>query len=56
MGCPNPHPHGQIWAVKSLPNEAAKEENRQRDYFAEHTSPLLVDYYDLEVEIREQIR
>ena len=23
MGCSNPHPHGQIWASDSLPNEAA---------------------------------
>ena len=25
MGCSNPHPHGQIWAVDSLPTEAVKE-------------------------------
>lgn len=55
MGCSNPHPHGQVWASKSLPNEAAKEDSRQRDYFAEHGSPLLVDYFSLEVENQERL-
>jgi UDPglucose--hexose-1-phosphate uridylyltransferase len=55
MGCSNPHPHGQIWASKSLPNEAVKEEGRQRDYFSEHSSPLLVDYCDLEAEMQERL-
>ena len=55
MGCSNPHPHGQIWASKSLPNEAIEEEGRQRDYFSEHRSPLLVDYCDLEAEMQERL-
>ena len=25
MGCSNPHPHGQIWANQSVPDELAKE-------------------------------
>ena len=25
MGCSNAHPHGQIWAVDTLPNEGVKE-------------------------------
>ncbi len=25
MGCSNPHPHGQIWAQNSLPDEPARE-------------------------------
>jgi len=48
MGCSNPHPHGQIWAGSSLPNEPAKEERQQRAYALEHGSVLLVDYADLE--------
>ena len=44
MGCSNPHPHGQIWANSFLPNEAANEDTRQRAYFAERGTPLLVDY------------
>src|SRR5690242_11899305 len=36
MGCSNPHPHGQVWASSSLPNEPAAEDRQQRAYFAEH--------------------
>ncbi len=44
MGCSNPHPHGQIWAGDWLPNEIATENVHQRQYFAKHGSPLLIDY------------
>lgn len=33
MGCSNPHPHGQIWANSFLPNEVAKADQSQRNYF-----------------------
>ena len=26
MGCSNPHPHGQIWAQKSIPQEVKKKQ------------------------------
>ncbi|MBN1220494.1 MAG: UDP-glucose--hexose-1-phosphate uridylyltransferase [Anaerolineae bacterium] len=55
MGCSDPHPHGQIWTCSVLPNEPAKENHRQRDYFTEHGSPLLVDYADLEASQQERI-
>jgi len=50
MGCSNPHPHGQIWASRFLPNEPAKEDRRQKAYFEGQTpgSPLLIDYLALE--------
>ncbi|HEY3816226.1 MAG TPA: UDP-glucose--hexose-1-phosphate uridylyltransferase [Polyangiaceae bacterium] len=44
MGCSNLHPHGQVWASEFLPNEAAKEDRSQRDYFERRGRPLLVDY------------
>lgn len=44
MGCSNPHPHGQIWAGDFLPEEPAKEDLSQREYFAAHGRPLLLDY------------
>lgn len=44
MGCSNPHPHGQIWCMDALPNEAAKEDRQQRAYFEMHGSLLLADY------------
>ena len=55
MGCSNPHPHGQVWAGDALPNEAAKEDARQRVYFTEHGRPMLVDYAELECVKRERV-
>jgi UDPglucose--hexose-1-phosphate uridylyltransferase len=48
MGCSNPHPHGQVWASTSLPNEAAAEDREQRAWAAAHGRPLLVDYVERE--------
>jgi UDPglucose--hexose-1-phosphate uridylyltransferase len=55
MGSSNPHPHGQIWAHHHLPNEPAKEDHHQRQYFEANQSPLLVDYAALEVEQQRRI-
>ena len=49
MGASNPHPHGQIWAEQSLPNETLKEIDSQRDYRARHESCLLCDYVAAEL-------
>jgi UDPglucose--hexose-1-phosphate uridylyltransferase len=54
MGCSNPHPHGQIWATRRLPNEIEKERSSQLSYFERHKRTLLADY--LELELREQDR
>ena len=54
MGCSNPHPHGQVWAIDRLPNEPAKEERRQRAYFEEHRQPLLCEYAALEARLGER--
>lgn len=51
MGCSNPHPHSQIWAQQSIPNEPAKEMAAQKEYLINHKSPLLLDYLH-----EEQIR
>lgn len=48
MGCSNPHPHGQVWATAHLPQETATEDARQREYFAEHGRPLLLDVAERE--------
>jgi UDPglucose--hexose-1-phosphate uridylyltransferase len=50
MGCSNPHPHGQIWAGETLPNEWRKEQTAQAEYQASHGSCLLCDYLALERE------
>jgi UDPglucose--hexose-1-phosphate uridylyltransferase len=48
MGCSNPHPHCQVWANASLPNEPAKEQLALDAYRAAHGSCLLCDYLALE--------
>ena len=55
MGCSNPHPHGQIWANASVPQEPATEGAAQADYLAEHGRCLLCDYLALEEEACERI-
>ena len=55
MGASNPHPHGQIWATNFLPNQPATEDRHQRAYYAEHGSPLLVDYAALEAARGERV-
>lgn len=55
MGCSNPHPHGQIWASDTLPNEAAAEDRHQRAYALANGASLLVDYARLERQRRERV-
>lgn len=55
MGCSNLHPHGQIWCSSSLPNEPAKEDKRQAEYWLEHGRSLLADYLKLELKLAERL-
>jgi len=55
MGCSNPHPHGQIWAQESVPEEPAKELQQQLAYFNKHGRTLLGDYLDHELSSGERI-
>jgi UDPglucose--hexose-1-phosphate uridylyltransferase len=55
MGCSNPHPHGQVWALDELPNEPFKEDLEQRRYRDETGRSLLVEYANLEAERQERI-
>jgi UDPglucose--hexose-1-phosphate uridylyltransferase len=55
MGSSNPHPHGQIWASESIPNEPAKEIRAQREYADQTGSCLLCDYLRLERQKAERI-
>ena len=48
MGCSNPHPHGQIWATSTVPNEPRKEQDSFVAYQKQHGSCLLCDYIKLE--------
>jgi UDPglucose--hexose-1-phosphate uridylyltransferase len=55
MGASNPHPHGQIWATSSVPNELAREDARQRDWAAAHGEPLLSTYLAKELASGERV-
>lgn len=44
MGCSNPHPHGQIWAQESIPDEPLKKQKAQLAYWEKHGTTLLADY------------
>ncbi|GAB5408318.1 MAG: UDP-glucose--hexose-1-phosphate uridylyltransferase [Balneolaceae bacterium] len=55
MGCSNPHPHGQIWAQETIPDEPAKELFQFKEYFAKSGNTLLSDYLDIELELKERI-
>ena len=55
MGCSNPHPHGQIWAQSSIPNEVNKKDNQQKQYFNINKSSLLENYLKQELEKNERI-
>ncbi len=55
MGCSNPHPHCQIWATQSIPNEVARERASMADYQETHSSCLLCDYGDLEHKLAERV-
>ncbi len=55
MGASNPHPHCQIWANASLPNEPTKETDRQQAYLKKHNVCLLCNYQVLEAAAQERI-
>ena len=55
MGCSNPHPHGQIWANYTLPNEPRKEQAALTEYQNRNQSCLLCDYIELERALAERI-
>lgn len=49
MGTSNPHPHCQIWANATLPNQTEKELHSQLEYMEQHRACLLCDYLKLEL-------
>jgi len=55
MGCSNPHPHGQIWAQSSIPQEVVKKSKQQKKYWKANQRSLLLDYLEQELESRKRI-
>lgn len=55
MGASNPHPHGQIWANATIPNEPAKELASFQNFQREHSACLLCSYVKLESAMKARI-
>ncbi len=55
MGCSNPHPHGQVWAVNYLPDEVEREDERQRAYFAATGRAMLQDVAEREIAMAQRV-
>ena len=55
MGASSPHPHGQIWANRTVPNELSREVRTQEAYFQETGKCLLCDYVATEIAERERL-
>ncbi|KAJ1663620.1 galactose-1-phosphate uridyl transferase [Coemansia sp. RSA 1813] len=51
MGCSNPHPHGQVWALSEVPSEPAKEIDSFKAFRNKHAENpcLLCTYVEAEV-------
>jgi UDPglucose--hexose-1-phosphate uridylyltransferase len=48
MGASNPHPHGQMWSERTVPDLPAKEGRTQKAYFEKNGRTLLSDYLAIE--------
>ncbi len=55
MGCSNPHPHGQIWAQRTIPDLPARETKHQAAWKKDKGSVLLLDYLKLEQSNSERV-
>jgi len=55
MGCSNPHPHGQIWAQKSIPTEILKKQNNFKKFYENNNQSMLLAYIKKELELKERI-
>lgn len=55
MGASSPHPHGQVWANESIPNELLLEGEQQRQHAAQSGCCLLCEYVKLELSAQERV-
>ncbi len=55
MGCSNPHPHGQIWANRTVPDIPAREQSRQKQHLDKSGTCLLCDYLDRELKEKQRL-
>ncbi|NLP59417.1 UDP-glucose--hexose-1-phosphate uridylyltransferase [Lutibacter sp. B1] len=55
MGCSNPHPHGQIWSQRSIPEEVVKKQIKLKEYWETNKRSLLEDYVNQELELDQRV-
>ncbi len=55
MGASNPHPHGQVWANETLPEEMAVETATQGEYWGENGRSLLGAVLEEELATGERV-
>jgi len=55
MGASNPHPHCQIWANSTVPNEVVRELASFDEYLQKHEACLLCNYVALEAGENERV-
>jgi len=55
MGASNPHPHGQIWAESSIPNELSREGASLLEHLQKRGECLLCAYAAFEIERQERV-
>jgi UDPglucose--hexose-1-phosphate uridylyltransferase len=55
MGASNPHPHCQIWASRSVPNEPHKEQVSMQRYAERHDRCILCEYTSYETRHSERL-
>ncbi|HEY1341954.1 MAG TPA: UDP-glucose--hexose-1-phosphate uridylyltransferase [Bryobacteraceae bacterium] len=55
MGASNPHPHCQIWAGRSIPNEVAKEQASLTTWRSERGACMLCEYTRIERAMRDRV-
>lgn len=55
MGCSNPHPHGQIWAQRSIPNEVTKKTTKLKEHWESNNKSLLSSYLEQELASGERL-
>jgi len=55
MGASNPHPHCQIWATATIPNEPATEQASLLAYRGEHGNCLLCEYLKTETRLKDRL-
>ena len=55
MGCSNPHPHGQIWAQETIPNEIHKKTVNFSEYYKKNGKTILEEYIEQEINENERV-